>query len=154
MEGFNMFSETVDPGELLQESKIAYQTLLDNSFDAIIAIDAEGMITIWNHRAESMFGWQAEEVIGKPLTQTIIPPAYREAHINGLKRFIATKEIRVLNQRLELTAVHRKGFEIPIEISISASSSSFRGKSTFTAIIKDITENKNTLKEIRVKELE
>ncbi len=147
-----MLSEAVDPGELLQESKIAYQTLLDNSFDAIIAIDSEGLITTWNHRAESMFGWKAEEVIGKPLTQTIIPPAYREAHVNGLKRFMITKEIRVLNQRLELTAVHRKGYEIPIEISISASS--FRGKPIFTAIIKDITENKNALKEMRLKEVE
>jgi PAS domain S-box-containing protein len=147
-----MLSEAVGPSELLRESKIAYQTLLDNSFDAIIAIDCEGVITIWNHRAESMFGWKAEEAIGKPLTQMIIPPSFHEAHTSGLKRFMATKEIRILNQRLELTAVHRKGYEIPIEISISAFS--FKGKPTFTAIIKDITENKNILKEMRVKELE
>lgn len=147
-----MLPETLNSSELLQETTTAYQALLDNSFDAIIAIDSEGLIIIWNHRAESIFGWRAEEVLGKPLTQTIIPPAYREAHVNGLKRFIATKEIRVLNQRLELTAVHRKGFEIPIEISICATS--FRGKPTFTAIIKDITENKNALKEMRLKEVE
>jgi PAS domain S-box-containing protein len=150
--GGYMLLETADSSELLQETKVAYQTLLDNSFDAIIAIDSEGVITIWNHRAESMFGWKAEEVIGKPLTETIIPPAYREAHTNGLKRFVTTKEIRVLNQRLELTAVHRKGHEIPIEISISTSS--LRGKSIFTAIIKDITENKIALKEMRLKEVE
>ncbi len=147
-----MLSEAVDSNELLQESKIAYQTLLDNSFDAIIAIDSEGMITIWNHRAESMFGWNTEEVIGKPLTQTIIPSTFHEAHTEGLKRFIATKESRVLNQRLELTALHRNGYEIPIEISICAST--FRGRPTFTAIIKDITENKNALKEMRLKKEE
>jgi PAS domain S-box-containing protein len=147
-----MFQENLNSSELLQETKTAYQAILDNSFDAIIAIDSEGLITIWNHRAESIFGWSAEEVLGKPLTQTIIPPAYREAHSNGLKRFIATKETRVLNQRLELAAVHRKGFEIPIEISICATSS--MGKPTFMAIIKDITDNKNALKEMRLKEVE
>ena len=76
-----MLSRTRDSSELLQESKIAYQALLDNSFDAIIAIDSEGVITTWNHRAESMFGWKVEEVIGKLLTQTIIPPSFHEAPI-------------------------------------------------------------------------
>jgi len=147
-----MFSEAMDSSELLQESKIAYQTLLDNAFDAIIAIDSEGVVITWNLRAESMFGWKAEEVIGKLLTQTIIPPSFHEAHTNGLKRFKATKKIRILNQRLELTAVHRKGHEIPIEIIIGVSP--FRGKHIFTGIIKDITENKNALKQMRLKEEE
>lgn len=151
-EGFKMLSEAVNSSELLQESKIAYQTLLDNSFDAIITIDSDGLIIIWNHRAESMFGWKNEEVLGKPLTETIIPPSFREAHTNGLKNFIATKKSRVLNQRLELTAVHRKGYVFPIEISICATS--FSGKSTFTAIIKDISEYKNTMKVMRQKEEE
>ncbi len=151
-DGSNIPLESTGSGELLRESKIAYQILLDNSFDAIIAIDSKGEITTWNHRAESMFGWKEEEVIGKPLTQTIIPPSFREAHTNGLKNFITKKESRVLNQRLELTAIHRKGYEIPIEISICASL--FRGKSTFTAIIKDITEYKNAMKDMRKKEEE
>ena len=144
--------EAAGSSELLQELKISYQTLLDNSFDAIIAINSEGVVTTWNHQAESVFGWKAKEAMGMPLTETIIPPAFHEAHVEGLKRFVATKEIRILNQRLELTAIHRNGYEIPIEISISASS--FRGKSIFTAIIKDITEKKNALKEMRLKEME
>ena len=147
-----MLSEATDSGQLLQELKVAYQTLLDNSFDAVIAIDSEGVITSWNYQAESIFGWEAKETIGKPLTETIIPPSFHEAHINGLKRLITTKKARVLNQRLELTAIHQKGYEIPIEISICASSS--RGKPIFTAIIKDITENKNTLREMQLKEVE
>lgn len=147
-----MFSETLDSRDLLQDLKVAYQALLDNSFDAIIAIDSEGVITTWNHRAESIFGWKAKEAIGIPLTETIIPPSFREAHTNGLNRFITTNKSRVLNQRLELTAIHKKGYEIPIEISISASSLS--GKPIFTAIIKDISENKNAMKEMRLKEEE
>jgi PAS domain S-box-containing protein len=147
-----VLSEAVDSSGLLQEIEIAYQALLDNSFDAIIAIDSEGVITTWNHRAESIFGWKAKEAIGKPLTETIIPPAFHKAHTIGLNRFITTKKSRVLNQRLELTAIHQKGYKIPIEISISVSS--FRGKPIFTAIIKDISENKNAIKEMRLKEEE
>lgn len=120
-EGLDMFPESMDSSELLLESKKACQNLLDNSFDAIITIDSEGIVRVWNHRAESMFGWKADEVIGKPLTETIIPPSFRKAHTKGLKNFIATKESRVLNQRLELTAIHRRGYEIPIELSIWAS---------------------------------
>ncbi len=138
--------------ELLQESKVSYQTLLDNSFDAIISIDAEGLIKVWNHRAESMFGWKAEEVIGKALTQTIIPPSFHEAHTKGLKNFLAKNESRVLNQKLELTAIHRKGNEFPIEIFIWATY--IRNKVSFTALIKDITENKNFQKEMRLKNAE
>ena len=51
----------------------SYQTILDNSFDAIISIDMNGTIIDWNRRAESIFGWKAEEVIGKTLAETIIP---------------------------------------------------------------------------------
>ena len=147
-----MLTEAINSRRIAHELELNYQTVLDNSFDAIIVIDSEGLITIWNHRAESMFGWKAEEVIGKPLTQTIIPPVFHEAHTNGLKNYKATKESKVLNQRLELTALHRKGYEIPIEISICTSSS--KGKPSFTAFIKDITEHKNALKEMRLKEAE
>ena len=48
-----------------------------------------------------MFGWTAKEAIGIPLTQTIIPSSYHEAHVQGLKRFVATQKARVLNQQLE-----------------------------------------------------
>ena len=147
-----MLSRAKSPSELLQDAEIAYKTLLDNSFDAVISIDSEGLVTTWNHRAESMFGWTAEEAIGVPLTQTIIPSSYHEAHVQGLKRFVTTKKSRVLNQQLELTAIHRKGYEFPIEICICAGL--FRGKYIFTGIIKDISKHKDSLRQMQLQEEE
>jgi PAS domain S-box-containing protein len=125
------------------------RTILDNAFDAIISIDRNGLILDWNRRAESIFGWKAGEVCGKMLTETIIPKQYRSGHTQGLKRFLATGKSRVLNQQLELCALHRSGREFPIEISIAPSR--LDDQLIFTGIIRDITERKNALKQARLR---
>ncbi len=126
-----------------------HRTILDNAFDAIISIDTEGVIIDWNRRAETIFGWKIEEILGKKLTDTIIPKQFRSAHIQGMKRFLSTNKSRVLNQQLELTALHRKGREIPIEISIAPSR--LDDQLIFTGIIRDITERKSALKQARLR---
>ena len=67
-----------------------HRTILNNAFDAIISIDMNGIILNWNRRAESIFGWKADEAVGKKLAETIIPKQYRSAHTQGLKDFLAT----------------------------------------------------------------
>ena len=126
-----------------------HRTILDNAFDAIISIDMNGIILDWNHRAESIFGWKAEEAVGKKLAEIIIPEQYRSAHTQGLKSFLATGKSRVLNQQLELSALHRNGHEFPIEISIAPSR--LDDQLIFTGIIRDITERKNALKQARLR---
>lgn len=128
------------------------RTILDNAFDAIISIDMNGLILDWNRRAESIFGWKADEVAGKKLTETIIPKQYRSDHTQGLKRFLSTGKSRVLNQPLELSALHHSGHEFPIEISIAPSR--LGDQLIFTGIIRDITERKNALKQARLREAE
>ncbi len=127
-------------GEALKESEELTQSILDSAFDAIISMDSKGMIRNWNKGAESIFGWPASQVIGKNLAETIIPPRYREPHCKSLDRFITTGKSRVLNQEIELSALHKNGTEFPIEITISATkwSDSF----IFTGIIRDITRRK------------
>jgi PAS domain S-box-containing protein len=125
------------------------RTILDNTFDAIVSIDINGFILDWNRRAESIFGWQADEVIGKKLTETIIPKQYRSDHTQGMQRFLSTGKSRVLNQQLELSAMHRAGNEFPIEISINPSR--LNDQLIFTGIIRDITERKNALKQARLR---
>ena len=124
----------------LHESEELTQTMLDKAFDAIISMDANGEITSWNKRAETIFGWPAHQVIGKNLSEMIIPARYRESHTKGLKRFLSTGESRVLNQQIEISALHREGFEFPIEISISATK--WEGSFIFTGILRDISERK------------
>ena len=116
------------------------RAILDMALDAVIGMDEHGVITNWNPRAEVIFGWTAGEAIGKKLSEVVIPPQYREAHIRGLRHFLATGQGPVLNRRIEITALRRDGTEFPVELSILPLKvgASYR----FNAFIADITERK------------
>jgi C4-dicarboxylate-specific signal transduction histidine kinase len=79
------------------------------------------------------------------LSETIIPAQYREAHRNGLRHFATTGEAPILNKRIEFRALHRDGHEFPVEMKISALR--WRGATTFTAFVSDVTERKQAEKD-------
>ncbi len=124
----------------LQESEELTQAILDNAFDAIISMDADGKVRNWNKRAETIFGWSSSEIIGKTLSDTVIPPRYRESHQKGLTRFLETGKTSVLNQQIEIFALHKEGFEFPVEISISATP--WDNSFIFNGIIRDTSVRK------------
>jgi PAS domain S-box-containing protein len=103
-------------------------------------MDAAGLITDWNSQAETIFGWSRQEAVGRRLSDTIIPGQYREAHQRGLQQFLATGEGPILNQRIEITALHRNGHEFPIELSISPLR--LGENIIFSAFVRDITRRK------------
>jgi diguanylate cyclase (GGDEF)-like protein/PAS domain S-box-containing protein len=115
-------------------------SILETSLDAVISMNAQGQITDWNARAETMFGWAKSEILGRMLDETIIPPRHRPAHRLGLARFLKTKETHVLNQRVEMTALRRNGEEFPIDLSISALKKG--GTTEFNAFIADTSERR------------
>ena len=82
-----------------RESEEQVQTIFNAAPDAVIVIDHDGLIIKWNSKSEILFGWKAEEVMNKPLSETIIPSRYREAHTAGLKHFLETGEGPVLGNR-------------------------------------------------------
>jgi len=127
-------------GEEVEKSEASIRTILDNAFDAIITMDAQGVIETWNLRASSIFGWHANEAIGKKLQDLIIPTQYRESHRTGLARFLATGESEILNQQIEISGLHRNGGNFPVEISVSETK--IENSYIFTGIIRDITQRK------------
>lgn len=132
------------------QSELKNRLIMNSALDAIITIDVYGHITFWNPRAETIFGWKEEEVLGRMLSDTIIPPSFREAHKHGMHHFLATGESTVLNKQLELTAINRKGEELPIELSIVPIAN---GDSLFfCSFIRDITERKLTEQGLRANE--
>ena len=102
----------------LQMSEARVQTVMESALDAIIGMDAGGMITDWNPRAESMFGWSRDEALGRAVDETIIPPAQREAHNSGFLRDTEMGNGPILNRRVERTVWRRDGTEFPVEVSI------------------------------------
>jgi PAS domain S-box-containing protein len=124
----------------LRRSEVRHKTILDAALDAVITIDAGGAIVAWNPRAEAIFGWPAAEVLGRRISNTIIPPRFREAHERGLAHFLMSGEGPLLNRRVEVTALHREGREFPVELAITPVPEDDRW--TFTAFIRDLSEQR------------
>ena len=116
------------------------RSILEAAHEAFVSMDAGGFITDWNPQAARTFGWSREEAVGQVLADLIIPPSHRQAHWDGLRRFLDTGEGPVLGRRLELTALHREGFEFPVELTISAASSG--DQYSFHAFLHDISDRK------------
>ena len=126
--------------QALSDGEEYKSAILESSLDCLISMDHEGRIIEFNPAAEKVFGYKREDVIGKILSETIVPPAFREAHDNGLKHYLQTGDGPVLNQRIEITALHANGEEFPVELAISSIE---RGDAPiFTAFIRDITVRK------------
>jgi PAS domain S-box-containing protein len=114
--------------------------IVNSALDAIICIDAKGIVTAWNPQAEKIFGWEEEEILGMSLTETIIPAQYREQHTRGMQHYLETREGPVLNKIIEITALNREHKEFPIELTIAPIQQD--GNEFFCAFIRDITERK------------
>lgn len=131
----------------LRDSEAAASGVLDAALDAYIRMDRDGRVTEWNRVAERTFGWARDEVIGRPLADTIIPAGQRAAHEHGLSRYLATGEGPLLNRRTEVEARHRDGRLIPIEITILDVKTE-RGLH-FSAFLRDLTEAKASEAQLR-----
>jgi PAS domain S-box-containing protein len=128
--------------DALRSSEERVRLIMNTAFDAIVTSDSTGRILEWNTQAEKTFGWRRQEAMGRNLTETIIPPAYHEAHRRGLERLLATGEGPILNKRLEMTARHKDGHELPVELTISPVRT--QGAVLFCGFLKDITERKQS----------
>jgi PAS domain S-box-containing protein len=139
--------ELKEAKEAAEDSARRTRLIIDTAYDAFVAMDAAGSITDWNHQAELTFGWRREEILGRTVADTIVPPQHREAHWRGLRHFLASGEGPVLGRRIELTALHRDGHEFQVEITIA--SVPLGGSHLFTAFVHDITERKQAEAELR-----
>lgn len=124
----------------LSDSEAKLRSILSNAMDAIVTINEEGLVEDWNLQAEKIFGFQAEEAIGKDLTNLIIPHKYRTAHQAGMQHFLKTGEGPVLNSRLELVALSKDDIHFPVELSIIPIK--LKDKYIFSAFLRDITQRK------------
>ena len=122
------------------EERQRIKAILDNSNDAFIGIGPDGRVTDWNKQAEKTLGWAAVDAVGRDLAELIIPAAQRDAHHAGFKRFLASGKGNAINNRVEVTAVHAQGHEIPVELSVTAMQMGTRyGASAF---LRDLSERK------------
>ncbi|MEP3275485.1 MAG: ATP-binding protein [Stappiaceae bacterium] len=125
----------------LKESTLRLESTVEASLDGIITADESGKIIEYNSAAERVLGWTRQEILGRTMEATIIPHKFRDAHREGMERFLKTREPHVVDAgRIELTALRKTGEEFPIELNIT----SVEGKESleFIAYIRDISERK------------
>ena len=146
---FGTNTDVTDSREIaanLAQSEARKAAILETALDCIIAIDEASRITEWNPAAEKTFGHAREDALGQILPDLIIPPSLREAHFNGMAKYLATGEGPVLGQRIEVPALHADGYEFPIELSITRIEGA--GPPLFTAYLRDISERKRSEEEL------
>lgn len=131
-------SERKEAERRIRELEETRQKIMDAALDAIIGMDTEGKIIFWTPRAESLFGWKEEEVLGKLVADTIVPPRHRDAHLRGLGRYLAGGAPRIMNRLVEITARDRRGREFPVELTVAEITS--KEGNFFCAFMRDITE--------------
>ena len=131
----------------LIRSEARKAAILDAALDCIITIDHEGSVTEFNPAAEQTFGYRRDDIVGKQLADAIIPPSLREKHRQGLARYLATGETRLIGKRVEMPAVRADGCEFPVELAISRIP--LEGPPSFTCYLRDVTERRATEDELR-----
>lgn len=114
----NMLERMTAIQEALQTSEERFRRVVTVSRDVIILADEQGYIIGWNEAAQTLFGYQAEEIMGHSLT-TIIPDRFRAAHRQGMEHYLHIGQVHALGKTLEIQGLRKDGSEIPIELSLS-----------------------------------
>lgn len=116
------------------------QTIIEAAQDPFIAIDLEGRITDWSTRAEVVFGWGREEVLGRPAGEVLLPQARSADLEQALAHYARTGDAGFLNRPLERVLVDRQGREIPVEVRVGLVSTG--RERFFSAFVHDISHRK------------
>jgi PAS domain S-box-containing protein len=132
--------------ESLRLSEARFRSVAQTAGDAIITIDSLGKIVFWNPAAEGIFGYSADEAVGRILT-FIMPGRFRNAHIKGLEQALSTGQSGIIGKTVERVGQRKNGAEFPVELSL-ASWKTQEGV-FFTGIVRDVTRRKRADEEIR-----
>ena len=126
--------------QAVEATQARTRLIVDTALDAVITIDQDARVTLWNAQAEATFGWSREEALGRNLAGLIIPVRLREAHATGMRRYLSTGEGRVIGRRIEIVGLHRDGHEFPVELAITPIREG--DALSFSAFVRDITPRK------------
>lgn len=137
----NITREVIESRDIIKrQAEEKARLIANNSFDAIITADREGVVQLWNSEAENIFGWSQEEAVGRIAADTIIPPQHRDVNLPNAGRIFKSGGEIGLNTQVETIAYHRDGREFPIELSVTQVGTG--DNRSLIAVVRDISERK------------
>ena len=125
---------------VLLESELLSRTVVESALDAIVTVDHNNRITEFNSAAEKTFGFARAAVLGRNMSDVLIPERLREAHRLSMGQYLKTGQSHLMDRRVELTALRADGSEFPVELTIRKLGELEPPR--FTAFLRDITERR------------
>jgi len=124
----------------LADSESRMAGIIGAAMDGIITIDGQSRIVDFNPAAEQIFGYAREQVVGRDMSEFIVPPPLRQLHKAGIARFLATGQGEIFGKRLEMAALRADGSQFAAELTVTPISGG--SQPIFTGFIRDISEHK------------
>jgi len=116
-----------------------YRAVYEASIDAIVVVDADGLITGFNPAAERTFGYSKADAVGRAMADLLIPPQHRRGHREGFAHLVATGHSRILGRRVRVAAMRADGNEFPAELIIAQVATD---PARYCAYVRDVTEER------------
>ncbi|MFB6284420.1 MAG: PAS domain S-box protein [Halobacteria archaeon] len=135
----------------IKEIKNRFEALFKSTPNGIAIANSDGEFVMWNQAMTEIFGYEKEEMVGKPIVE-IIPENMRQQHLDSFNEYIDTGEGKIMGETVELVGVDSDGDSFPIEISLSGWE--VDGERYSSAIIQDISERKEREQKIKQREQE
>jgi two-component system sensor kinase FixL len=110
--------------------------IIASAVDAIVVIDARGLMETFNPAAERLFGYRESEVIGRNVAM-LMPPPFRDEHDGYLARYLDTGEAKIIGMGRDVQGLRRDGTVFPLHLSVGEMS--IDGERKFTGILHDLT---------------
>jgi two-component system sensor kinase FixL len=120
----------------LGASEARWRAIVDSAVDGIVVIDAHGRVEGFNYAAERLFGYSADEVIGRNV-DTLMPSPYREEHDAYLTRYLTTGRAKIIGLGREVQGRRKDGTTFPLHLSVGEMA--IQGERKFTGILHDLS---------------
>ncbi|MBC7186327.1 MAG: PAS domain S-box protein, partial [Calditrichaeota bacterium] len=124
----------------LRDQQEQVRALVEAALDGVVMLDQDGNVTLWNQAATRIFGYDAEEMIGRNLHALVVPGELKDQHAAAFARFRESGNGAAVGRTMELEALRKDGSTVPIELSLSAVQ--LKGAWHAIGIVRDISERK------------
>jgi PAS domain S-box-containing protein len=151
-EAFDEMADELQAREgALKAAEARYRSIVDTAVDAMVVINEQGAIQSFNPAAERMFGYAAEEALGRNVAM-LMPEPHRSAHDGYLARYRQTGERRIIGIGREVEGRRKDGTTFPLELAVAEWR--VEGQRFFTGIMRDITLRRQSEEGLRAAKLE